>query len=122
MIKKLPRSSGNILAIEVIGKNTGEDDREFRPEIDKLLDEHGTARILIVLKDFKGCDLSGFWEEVKMCLAYYKKLERIAVVGDKLWEKIMVKLDSHFEHAEEKYFDMAQLEDAWRWIESPVED
>ena len=118
MITQLSRSSDNILAIEVSGKNTGEDDRELRPVIDELIAEYGEVKFLVVLKDFKGCDISGFWEEIKMWITYYKKMTSIAVVGDKLWEKIMVKMDAPFEHAEVKYFDISQLEDAWEWIEN----
>lgn len=118
MITKLPESNENLLAIEVSGKNKGEDDRKLRPVIDELIQEYGCVKFLIVLKDFKGCDIDGFWEEIKMCLAYYKKITKIAVVGDKWWEKAMVKLDAPFEHAEEKYFDISQLEDAKKWIMS----
>ena len=50
MITKLPESNENLLAIEVSGKNTGEDDRQFRPIIDELIKEYGTVKFLIILK------------------------------------------------------------------------
>jgi len=39
----------------------------------------------------------------------------MAIVGDKKWQEMLVKADSLV--FGEKYFDIAQLEEAWQYIE-----
>jgi hypothetical protein len=51
-------------------------------------------------------------------LKHWKDIERLAVVGDKKWEKGMAAFCKPFTKAQIRYFDISQLEEARQWCES----
>ena len=43
-------------------------------------------------------------------------MERIALVGDKVWEKWMAKICKPFTLAKLQYFDAKDIDAAWKWL------
>jgi hypothetical protein len=117
MIKKLERSSGSVFGLEICGKETGENLEQIKPLLGELLMEHEKVNILILLTDFTGWDLKGFFGEIRLGLKFYNRMNKIAIVGDKKWEELLVKIDAPFEKAEERFFYLNDLEKAWEWVE-----
>jgi len=46
------------------------------------------------------------------------RFEKIAIVGEKLWERLGVAISKPFVDAEMKYFDKSASHDAWDWLRS----
>jgi hypothetical protein len=44
-------------------------------------------------------------------------MERVALVGDKAWEKWMAAVCKPFTMAKIRYFDVKDVESAWKWLE-----
>jgi len=117
MITLLEESQGNVLGFHVSGKATGDELKEkVEPIVEDAVDKYGSVNLVVVLNDFQGYDISGFWEELKMGIKHHDNLGRVAIVGDKKWEEIVTKLARPFD---EKYFDMTELKEAWEWVEQP---
>ena len=111
-----PRSS-NILTVRVSGKLAREDYREFVPEFERLFAEHGRLRVLLVMIDFHGWEAGGLWEDIKFDLHHFSHLERLAMVGDRRWERAMSILCKPFTTAKIRYFDRQQIDHARAWLE-----
>jgi hypothetical protein len=49
-------------------------------------------------------------------LRHYRDFDRIAMVGDRKWEKWMATLGKPFTRAKIRYFDVSEIDAAWNWI------
>jgi hypothetical protein len=109
---------GNLVEIEMSGKLHREDYEHFMIEFDRLVKTLGKLRVLIVMKNFEGWDISAAWEDMKFGAKHYSSMERIAIVGDKMWEMIMAKFWSPFTKAKVHYFDKDHVTQAQQWLEA----
>ncbi len=106
----------NILTMRLSGKLTKEDYEQFVPEIERIMKAHDKVRILVELVDFHGWTAAAAWEDTKFGMHHFSDIERIAMVGDKAWEKGMALLIKPFTMAKVQYFDTHQLSAAKKWI------
>ncbi len=117
MYEVLGGSEGNVIGVRVSGKLKKEDYERLEPWLEKEVERHGKLRVLVLMEDFSGWDsLEAAWEDLKIDVRFNKYIERVALVGDAVWQKWMTKLSNPLAHAELRYFDMSHLEDAWAWI------
>ena len=111
---------GKVLAIKITGKLTKEDYGHFVPEVERLIAKHGKLRLLTQMHDFHGWTLSAVWEDIKFDAKHFRDIERLALVGDRKWEKGMAAFCKPFTTAKIEYFDESALADAQRWIAEGV--
>jgi hypothetical protein len=111
-------SAGRVLEVRVTGKLTKEAYQKFVPAVDGQIKEYGKLRILFIMRDFHGWTAGAMWEDLKFDLKHWKDIERLAIVGDKKWEKGMAAFCKPFTKATIRYFDAAQIEEARQWLES----
>ncbi len=117
MVEELPRSSGAVLGFQMSGKLHDQDYHSFVPIIDKAVAEHGKVRLLAHFHDFHGWDAHALWDDIKFSTTHCNKVERIALVGDQKWEKWMASVCKPFTMAKIEYFDAAEIDKAWAWLE-----
>ncbi len=116
MLNFRPEAGGKVLAIELSGKLTKEDYERFVPQVEGLIQQHGKIRVLCQMHDFHGWELGALWEDVKFDLKHFAHIERLAMVGDRAWEKGMAMFCKPFTTAKVQYFDQTQAADASAWI------
>lgn len=107
---------GKVLNVEVSGKLTVEDYQHFVPEFEKLIAEHGKIRLLFVMSDFHGWTAGALWEDLKVDMKHFNHIERLAMVGEKAWEKGMSVFCKPFTTAKVRYFGQDEFEQAKEWI------
>jgi|SRR5215831_5609405 len=117
MITRLEKSTDSILGFTLSGKLHDEDYKTFVPAVDAAIAAHGKVRLLAHLVDFHGWDMQALWDDIKFSTTHCNKVDRIALVGDKRWEKAMAQVCKPFTIAHVRYFDAAQIADAWKWLE-----
>jgi hypothetical protein len=105
----------------ITGKLEAEDYELLVPEAERLINEYGRIRIIAELVDFEGWSAGALWEECKLAYHHLKDIERMAVVGDKAWEKGMTAFVKPFVGAKLKYFDASERMDAIDWIQDDIE-
>ncbi|MCB1277773.1 STAS/SEC14 domain-containing protein [Prosthecobacter sp.] len=120
MITRLERSCGRVLGFTLSGKLHDADYHHFGPAVDAAVAAHGKIRMLAHFVDFHGWDMHALWDDTKFAVTHFTKVERIAIVGDRDWEKWMAMVCKPFTLADLRYFDTTQLEEAWAWIEEPL--
>jgi len=116
MIEQLRQSTDQILGFKLSGKLHDEDYKHFVPAIDAAVAQHGKVRILAQFHDFHGWDLHALWDDIKFSTTHCTKIDRIALVGEKTWEKWMAKVCKPFTMAKIRYFDAADIAAAWVWL------
>ncbi len=116
MIEQIPQKSDKVLGFKMSGKLHDEDYKSFVPLVDNAIASHGKARILAQFHDFHGWDMHALWDDIKFSTTHCSKIERIAIVGDKKWEKWMAAVCKPFTLAKIKYFDVSELATAEQWI------
>ena len=116
MIEPLPGSSEKVLGFKLSGKLHDEDYKKFVPLVDAAVAKGGKVRLLAQFEDFHGWDLHALWDDIKFSTTHCLKIERIALVGDKTWEKWMAKVCKPFTMAKIKYFNAGDVNAAWAWL------
>lgn len=117
MIEKLSRGSDRAVGFKLSGKLHDEDYKTFTPLVDAAIAKDGKARILAWFHDFHGWDAHALWDDIKFSTTHCTKIEKIALVGEKSWEAGMAKVCKPFTMAKIKYFDAADIDAAWKWVE-----
>jgi len=117
MIEPLTRGSAGILGFKLSGRLHDEDYKHFVPAVDAAIAANSKVRLLAWFHDFHGWDAAALWDDIKFSTTHCTKVDRIALVGEKEWEKAMSKVCKPFTMARIQYFDASQLEEAWKWLE-----
>lgn len=108
---------GKVLEVDVTGKLTKEDYARFVPQVEEEIRRAGKVRILFRMHDFHGWEMAAAWEDTKFGFRHYSDIERLAVVGEKRWQKGMATFCKPFTKAKIRYFPIEQEADARAWLE-----
>jgi SpoIIAA-like len=112
------KNGGKILEVRVSGKLTHDDYKRFVPEFEERVKQHGKIRLLFEMADFHGWDAAALWDDIRFDVKHFSDIEKLAMVGDKKWEKGMSVFCRPFTTAQVRYFDAAAIEEARRWLEA----
>ena len=116
MIEQLPDISGRTLGFKLSGKLRDADYKSFVPLVDRAISDGGKVRLLALFQGFHGWDAHALWDDIKFSTTHCAKIERIALVGEKTWEKWMAAVCKPFTMAKIRYFDITKLDDAKKWL------
>jgi len=64
-------NSGKILVVHVSGKLIKEDYEHFVPEFERLIQQHGTLRVLFDMTGFHGWEVRAMWEDIKFGIEHF---------------------------------------------------
>jgi hypothetical protein len=116
VIEQLSLSPEHVLGFKMSGKLHDEDYKTFVPALDAAIGKHGKVSLLAWFHDFHGWDLHALWDDIKFSTTHCTKIDRIALVGEKTWEKWMAKICKPFTMAKIQYFDEKEIEKAKAWL------
>ena len=106
---------GKFVHLTITGKLEKEDYDMFVPEIDQQIEQYGKVNMLVELIDFHGWTAGAAWEDTKFGVRHFNDIERLALVGDKTWEKGLAYFCKVFTLAEVRYFDLSERDKAEAW-------
>jgi len=118
MIETIGTGSSKLVALKLRGKLHDADYKQVEPTMETILTAERKVRLFIQLEDFHGWDLHAAWDHLTFSLRHYSDFERIAMMGDHKWERWSVRLCSLFTHATVKYFEISEVNAAWKWLEN----
>ena len=110
------KNGGRVPEVLVTGKLAHSDYQQFVPAFERLVKQHGKIRVLFEMADFHGWEAAALWDDVKFDLKHFADIERLAMVGDKKWEKGMSVFCRPFTTATIRYFDRAAIQEARAWL------
>lgn len=117
MIETIETRSPKVVGLKLTGRLHDDDYRQFEPTIETILTAQGKVRLFVQFEDFHGWDLHAAWDDLKFGLKHYADFERIAMVGDRKWERWMAGFCKPFTKATVRYFDQPDADAAWKWLE-----
>ena len=109
-------NDGEILFIRLGGKLANADYADFVLAFERLVSRHGKLRVLFDVIDFCGWDAAAFWADIKFDFKHFADIERLAMVGDKKWQRHMAVFCNSFTKATVRYFDRAEAAKARKWL------
>ena len=116
MYDQLKESSGNILGFKIVGGMTKKQKEQICKVLEKQIRESGKIRLLLVIEPQKTMDAESLLFDLNFTLTYTDKIERMAIVGNKVWEKTWIALFRLFSHIRTQHFDRSEIKAAWKWI------
>ncbi|MFO0851079.1 MAG: STAS/SEC14 domain-containing protein [Gemmataceae bacterium] len=116
MVEQLTDMPAHTVGLKLSGKLHDADYKAFVPLIDAEFAKEGKVNVLAQFHDFHGWDLHALWDDIKFATTHCTKIQRIALVGDKTWEKWMAAVCKPFTMAKVRYFDAAGIEAAKAWL------
>ena len=86
MIQKMNQSAGNAVGYKISGTIIKADYDTMVPDVEALVKQNGTVNLLLEMTEFKWEKVSAWGTDMKFGRDYHKKIEKMAIVGDKRWE------------------------------------
>jgi hypothetical protein len=111
------KNGDKVLVVHVSGKLVKADYEHFVPEFERLLRQHGKLRLLFDMSGFHGWEVSAAWEDFKFGVEHFADIERLAMVGEKQWQRGMATFCKPFTKAMIRYFDHADAAKARTWLD-----
>ena len=106
----------HVATIHATGKLTKQDYHHFTRIVEQLIKDHGFIRIVFEMKAFHGWKPEAIWDNIKFNLQHFCHIERLAMVGNKQWERGMCLFCKPFTSAQIRYFDECEGDKAQAWI------
>lgn len=105
------------LSLKVVGKLTHEDYNKINPMLDSALEgvKDPKLKVFVDGSELEGWELRAAWDDFKFTLKHGSEFERVAIYGNKKWQKYGSKIATWFISGEIKYFEKAH--DALAWLQ-----
>ncbi|MBY5957237.1 STAS/SEC14 domain-containing protein [Membranicola marinus] len=107
----------NIIYLTVQQKLTNNDFDQIEQVVDSTIESFGKIRLYYEMKNYKGWTFQAFWRDLYMDLKYRNKVEKIAMIGEKIWEKWLSDAIKPFSGATVRFFAHPQKDQAKSWLE-----
>jgi hypothetical protein len=116
VIEQLTGLPTHTLGFKMSGKLHDEDYKKFVPIVDTEIAKDGKVNVLAQFHDFHGWDAKALWDDTKFSTTHCTKIKKIALVGEKAWEKWMATVCKPFTMAKIRYFDASEFDAAKNWL------
>jgi hypothetical protein len=114
-------NGGRILEVAVSGKLVDQDYQQFVPQFDRLAAQHEKISLLFEMTQFYGWSVKAAWDDLKLGFKHRRQMDRIAMVGEKKWQRWMTDFARPFTAGEVRYFDKPDIAAALAWLEAGSE-
>lgn len=105
-----------LFTLDVSGKLTHDDYDVFLPMLEAAIAtvENPKIRFFLDATDMNGLETRAAWDDLKLCLKHREKFDKIAIFGNRKWQKLSVALNSWFISGDIKYFE--RRSEALEWL------
>ena len=118
MYERIERAGSRAHGFAIIDPLGGDEAEALRKTLEASIRSEGKIRVLFELRSQPYGDFKALWEDLKFQVKHIGDLERVAVVGDRRWEKAAVRVFDTFTSAQCRYFERGHEDLAWSWVES----
>lgn len=117
-IKMEELADGKVLDVHISGKLATEDYQHFVPEVERLIAKNGKVRMVVEMENFHGWRAGALWQDIKFDLKHFSDIDRLAMVGEKKWQKAMSQFCRPFTTAKIQYFEHSAIAEARQWAQA----
>ncbi len=111
----------NLFGVELNDTLTEEDYEVFASTLRNHLEEHTTTRALLVMNDVNDWTPEDRWEDLAFDIRHLRNLDKVAVVGDDLWETWLEKTELLFPMSTVQTYAAEDREEAVDWLRGDME-
>ncbi|QJT10930.1 STAS/SEC14 domain-containing protein [Oceanidesulfovibrio marinus] len=121
MLELRETPGSNIVELVIDGRISRDDFDRAIEIINRVIEEHGSVKLLEDIRAFGAVDPSLIWEDLKWAFAHFKDISKTAIVADRKWLEWYTNIFKPFVKMEVRYFDSSEIDDARRWLAEPPE-
>jgi hypothetical protein len=114
MIETMERSTGSVLGYKISGDMTKSDYQTLVPAVEAAVKEHGSISLVLDMTGFHWEKVSAWGADLSFGKQFHDSIDKMALVGNKNWEKHLTKLAQPYYAKAAKYFETD--DDAWGWL------
>jgi hypothetical protein len=122
MYEKLSRSEGKVLGYEIREVLTEEQLDEILTEIEEVIADHGSLRLLVSMPSIPYPDVKAIDDDLGFWLRHSENIDRYAVVGENPLLEWSSKVADRVSDPDIEYFEQAEIDAAWDWVEPERSD
>ncbi len=103
------------ISLKASGKLTHTDYQTITPMIERALEGIQSPRVkfFVDASELEGWEARAAWDDFKIGARHRHEFEKIALVGNKKWQELAMKVGNWFVQGESKYFDDSAAALAW---------
>lgn len=116
MIETMEQSTETVLGYKISGDVTKADYQTLVPAVQAAVDAHGSISLLFDLTGFHWEKVSAWGADLGFGKKFHDSVEKMAIVGDKKWERHLAKLAQPYYAKQAQFFETD--DDAWTWLTS----
>jgi hypothetical protein len=111
--------TGNVLTLEVRSEIRQARFKAICRDMDRAVDTLGRVRLVLVMRHYPSFNSAeDFYDDLRFLRLYDHAIDRVAVVCDRFWKDSWVGIFSLFSGIRMAFFEMTQVEEVTRWIQS----
>lgn len=115
MITQLSQGHDDQLGFTISGDVTKADYEVLTPAVEQAIAEHGSVKLLLDLTDFHWEKVEAWGADLHFGATLHNEIAKMALVGNKTWERWLTHLAQPFYAEQAQYFESA--DEAWQWID-----
>lgn len=116
MLEVLPETQEDMLAVRVSDELTNQDFDLYRELIRDRMKKYGSARLYYEMVNLSWVKPGAALENALFDLVHGREYDRVAMVGEKLWQELAAKIISPVKKKGVRYFSITEKEQAMRWV------
>ena len=111
--------TGNLLTLEVRSEIRDVRFKAICRDMDQAVALLGRVRLVIVMRHYPSFNSAeDFYDDLRFLKLYDQAIDKVAVVCDRFWKDTWVGIFSLFSGIRMEFFDMSQVDEVTRWIQS----
>ena len=111
-----PQANDRVVAAEIDGRLAAEDMEVLVQRLQLIVDRGEKALLYVDMEKYEGYDLGAIAEKLKNIGMLWKALDKYAVVGDKRWMEIWIKIVDPLSPQQIRHFYPDKIDEAWSWL------
>ncbi|MGA6924524.1 MAG: STAS/SEC14 domain-containing protein [Desulfosarcina sp.] len=111
--------TGNLLTLDVRSEIRKPRFDAICRDMDRAVAALGKIRLVVVMRHYPSLNSAeDFYDDLRFLKLYDKAIDKVAVVCDRYWKDTWVGLFSLFSGIRMAFFEMGQVDQVTRWIQS----
>jgi hypothetical protein len=106
----------NICGIKLSNTLTEDDLDGLASHVREPLEKYTTVRFLFQVDGVDGWEPEEGWEDLAFDLRHVQNVDKVAVLGDDVWDPLAEKIRFLFPESSVESFDEDDEEEAWNWV------
>jgi hypothetical protein len=117
MIGEIKELGPNILGMRIEGAVSDAETERISAALQKLTAQTGKARLLLAVQHYPSFNSAeDLYFDLRFAVPLADRIERLAVVGDRVWKDTWISLFGLFSGIQTAYFDRSEMDQAWQWV------